>query len=378
MKLIKMKNMFPFAPFFGANESNNFKVNKKMKIPKMMKAARFYKVNEPLVIEEVPIPEIQDDEVLIQVKSLGLCGSDLHIVYEGKMKPVKLPMILGHEPSGIVAKVGKNVSDWQPGMKVAVYPIIYCGHCPNCISGHSEICFNLQVLGVHRDGGLAEYLAVPAKNLIHLPDNIPFQIGAIITDAVATPFHALIERAKLQPGESVAIFGVGGLGLHAVQIARTAGAGQIFAIDINDNQLEKAKKIGADITINPNNQFPVDVIRKYTGYGVNLAAEFIGNKETIYQAANSVVSGGRIVVSGVGYENITLQSIVKFVRKQLTFYGSFGLTKNTIQHLIQLIVNERINLETSITHQFPLSDVNQALNILYQKTDNPTRVVINI
>ncbi|RLL46869.1 hypothetical protein D8M04_06625 [Oceanobacillus piezotolerans] len=349
-----------------------------MKIPKEMKAARFYKVKEPLKIDTVPVPEIKEDEVLVEIKSVGLCGSDIHMVYEGDMVPVHHPIIIGHEPSGIIASKGKAVDNWEVGTRVSVYPVIYCGSCKNCIAGHSEICFNLQVLGVHRDGGLAEYLAIPAKNLLKLPDNIPYHIGSIVTDAVATPFHALIERAQLQIGESVAIYGVGGLGLHAVQIARMAGAKQIIAIDIQDKQLEKAKEVGADIVINPLYESPVEVIKKHTGHGVDVAAEFIGKKETVSKAANSLITGGRLVVSGVGYESVELMSIVRYVRKQLTFYGSFGHTKNTVQQLINLVSNKRLFLEESITHEFQLEEVNTALEYLYKKIDAPTRILINI
>lgn len=348
-----------------------------MSIPAKMKAARFFGVNEPLRIEEVPVPQIKEDEVLVQIKAVGLCGSDVHIVYEGVTRPAFHPIILGHEPSGIVAKTGGSVNGWDIGTRVAIYPIIYCGSCPRCITGHSEICSEQEVLGVHRDGGLAEYIAIPAKNLVKLPDNISFSIGAIITDAVATPFHALIDRAQLRSGESVAIFGSGGLGLHAVQIARMAGAKQIFVVDIQDNQLEKAKQLGADITINPRYESPIEVIRNRTnGYGVDVAAEFIGLQETISQAAKSVVPGGRVVVSGIGPEPIQLMTTTTFVRKQLSLLGSFGLTKQTVEQLAQLASNGRMNLQDSITHTFNIDDINTALHYLHHKIDNPTRIII--
>jgi alcohol dehydrogenase, propanol-preferring len=349
-----------------------------MTIPKTMKAARFYEVNCPLKIEEVSIPEIKEDEVLVRVKNVGLCGSDIHMVFEGTMRPPFYPIIIGHEPSGVVAKTGTNVTDWEIGARVSIYPIIYCGSCSNCVAGHSEICLKQQVLGVHRDGALAEYIAVPARNLIKLPDNVSFHIGSVVTDAVSTPFHALIERANLQSGESIAIYGIGGLGLHAVQIAKIAGAKKIFAVDVLDSQLEKAKALGADVLINPKNENPIEVIRKATGGGVDLSAEFIGLQETISQAADSVRMGGRIVVSGVGYDPLQLMSAFKFVRKQLTLFGSFGQTKNTIESLIQLVENDRLHLEESITHRFPLEEVNTALEYLHKKIDNPTRILITI
>ena len=349
-----------------------------MSIPKTMKAARFYEVNKPLMIEEIPVPEIAEDEVLIQIKTVGICGSDIHMVYDGNMRPVFSPITIGHEPSGVVVKTGANINDWELGSRVSVYPIIYCGSCSNCVAGHSEICYKLEIVGVHRDGGLAEYMVVPARNLVKLPENISFPIGAIITDAVATPHHSLIDRAQLKFGDSIAIFGVGGLGLHAVQIAKMAGAKQIFAIDVLDEQLDKAKQYGADITINSTFEDPVEVIKQKTGYGVDIAAEFIGKQETINQAANVAIIGGRIVLTGVGYDPIKIMSSVKFVRKQLSLYGSYGQTKNTIEQLVQLVSNKRLFLEDSITHQFSLEDVNTALEYLHKKIENPTRIVINL
>ncbi|OLO37939.1 hypothetical protein BTR23_13340 [Alkalihalophilus pseudofirmus] len=342
-----------------------------------MKAARFMAVNEPLRVEEVPVPEIKEDEVLVKMKAVGLCGSDIHIVYEGVTKTDFQPIILGHEPCGVIAQVGSNVQGWETGTRVSIFPIIYCGSCSNCIKGHSEICYNLQVLGVHLDGALAEYMAIPAKNLIKLPSNLPFTVGAIITDAVATPFHALIDRAQLRTGESVAIYGAGGLGLHAVQIARMAGAKQIFVVDIKDEQLERAKQLGADVTINSKYESPVEVIKKRTeGLGVDVAAEFIGLQETVKQAVASASIGGRIVVSGIGPEPIQLMSTEKFVRKQLSLHGSFGLTKRTVEQLADLAANGRMNLEDSITHTFSIDEVNTALHYLHHKIENPTRIVI--
>ena len=231
-----------------------------MKIPETMRAARFYEVNKPLVIETVSVPEIKEDDALIQVKAAGLCGSDIHLVFEGAPTAFK-PIILGHEAAGILAKIGRNVQDWKIGTHVSVYPIIYCGKCVNCASGNMEICLSRSVVGVSRDGELAEYLAVPAKNLVRLPENMPLTVGAIICDAVPTPFHALIDRLNLKPGESIAIYGTGGLGLHAVQIAKMAGAGRIFAIDPLAEQLNRAKKMGADMIINPKLETPSEAIR---------------------------------------------------------------------------------------------------------------------
>src|SRR5437868_284493 len=241
-----------------------------------MKATRFYAVNTPLRIENIPVPEIDADEVLVQVKAVGLCGSDVHIVYEGVTPTAFKPITLGHEPAGVVARVGSKVQGWTPGDRVSVLPLLFCGTCPRCLRGQSQVCEQRRVIGIQAEGALAEYLKVPAKNLVRLPDNVPFSVGAIITDAVATPFHALIDRAALKSGESIAIFGLGGLGLHAVQIAKLAGARSVIGVDVRPEQLERARQAGADVIIDARNGSPVTTVMEATGgRGVDVAAEFV-------------------------------------------------------------------------------------------------------
>jgi len=254
---------------------------------KLMKAARFYKPGEPLRIEEIPIPVIGPEDVLLDVKATGICGSDIHIL-EGVTPTGFSPITLGHEISGVVVEVGTNVRNWKTGDRVCVNCIVSCGSCYNCLRGRFSICTQRKLLGIHLDGGLAEYCKVPATNLIKLPENIPFEHGSIITDAVATPYHALIKRAKLELGQTVAIFGIGGLGYSAVQLARIAGASKVIAVGIIAQNLERALNIGADEVINSSNQDPVEVIKNMTnGEGVDVALECIGMQTTIEQAVKS-------------------------------------------------------------------------------------------
>ncbi|HLZ58405.1 MAG TPA: zinc-binding dehydrogenase [Ktedonosporobacter sp.] len=345
----------------------------------LMKAARFYELNAPLQIERISIPEIGDDEVLVQIKAVGLCGSDIHIIREGLTVPAFKPMTPGHEPAGVVARVGSKVEGWAPGTRVSVLPGIYCGACPQCLQGHGQLCEQRRIIGIQTDGALAEYLKAPAKNLVHLPDNVSFAVGAIMTDAVATPWHALIDRAALKSAETVAIFGVGGLGLHAIHIARIAGARQIIAVDVRDEQLTRAQQAGATTTINPRHGSPVEAIMDATaGRGVDVAAEFIGLHTTIAQAVDAVAWGGRVVVSGLGPEPITLGLPAELVRKEVSLMGSYAFTKQTIERLMDLVAAGKLALDGSITHTFPLDEVNHALDVLQKKIGNPTRIVITL
>jgi propanol-preferring alcohol dehydrogenase len=346
--------------------------------PTSMTAARFHEVNEPLQLEEISVPEIREDEVLVQVKAAGLCGSDIHIVFEGVTPTGFLPITLGHEPCGVVAATGKRVEDWEEGDRVSVTPVLFCSSCRNCITGYTNACLKRQMLGIHTDGALAEYMVAPAKNLIRLPENVPFTVGAIITDAVATPFYALAERAALRAGETVAVFGAGGLGLHAVQISRLLGA-RVIVVDPRQGQLERAAQMGADLTINPQETSPVEAILEATdGLGVDVAGEFVGLQETISQCVESVVRGGRVVVAGLGPDRINIVPPTIFVRDQISLLGSYAFTKRNIEQLVDLVADGRLDLEASITHTFPLNEVNTALEHLHEKIENPIRVAVTM
>jgi propanol-preferring alcohol dehydrogenase len=348
-------------------------------LPSKMKAARFYKVNEPLRVEEVPVPEVQEDEVLVQTRAVGLCGSDIHIVFEGVTPTAFTPITLGHEPSGEVAHTGTRVEGWEEGDRVTVDPVLFCGSCRNCITGHTEICLTRRLIGIQAEGALAEYVVVPAKNLVRLPENVPFTVGAIITDAIATPFHALVDRAVLKVGESVAIYGVGGLGLHAVQIARLLGAAKIFVVDPREEQLERAKRLGGDVTINPEENSPVEAILEATGgLGVDVAVELVGLEQTVAQAVESLARGGRAVVVGLGPDAIKTVPPTVFVRDQISLLGSYAFTKRNVEQLVDLAAAGRLDLEGSITHTFPLDEVNKGLEYLHEKIENPIRVAITL
>ena len=344
-----------------------------------IRAARFYKAGEPLKVEMVPLPELEAEEVLVDIKACGICGSDIHIAYEGVTPTAYTPITLGHEASGVIESVGSKVTDWKTGDRVTVNPFLTCGKCINCLSGNSQICLSRRVIGIHAEGGLAEFLKVPAKNLIRLPQPILFDQGAIIADAVATPFHAITKRGNLGGGEKVAILGCGGLGIRGVQIAKICGASLVIAIDTIDQTLEKAEKAGADEVINPLREKTVEKIKKLTdGMGVDLALEFVGLKQTIEEAIRCVRIGGRVVVVGLGPEIISLPPPTQFVRTELSLFGSYGSTSLDIQKVIDLVASGRINLSESITEKFPLEEVNKGLDHLYKKIGNPIRIVIMI
>lgn len=344
---------------------------------KKMKAALFYGHGIPLVVEEVEKPVPGVNEVLVDIKACGICGSDIHIVFEGITPTGFLPIILGHEPSGVIAEVGDNVSNLKPGDRVVISSCVICGQCDNCLDGRESICMKRKLLGIHLNGGLAEYMVAPANNVIKLPETITFEEGAIITDAVATPFHAITKRGKLQPGETVAIFGCGGLGIHAVQIAKICGASRIVAVDINEAVLERALKAGATDLVLSSKEDPVAKIKKITGNrGVDIVLECVGLQKTITQGIESLKTGGRLIVVGLSSENISLLPPIIFVRSEFSIIGSYAWERADIVKIIKLVENGCLDLSSSITGKFTLDEVNTALEQLYNKVDNPIRIVI--
>jgi len=214
-----------------------------------MLAARLIEPGEPLRIERVPVPEPSAQEVLVKVSACGLCGTDLHLAVDGDLPVMRTPITLGHEAAGIIATIGSDVAGLEKGNRVALFPSACCGACRFCLAGRESLCDVSQVYGMARDGALAEYVAVPARSVMMLPDAVPFDVGAIVTDGVATPFHALRSRGRLRAGETVGIFGCGGLGTHAVILARMMGAARIIAVDVNAAARDRALAAGADAFI---------------------------------------------------------------------------------------------------------------------------------
>ncbi|OGQ24550.1 MAG: hypothetical protein A2138_10675 [Deltaproteobacteria bacterium RBG_16_71_12] len=342
-------------------------------------AARLLRAGAPLALEELPVPAPQDGEVLVRVAACGLCGTDVHLAVEGSIAVERTPITLGHEAAGTVAGVGPGVVDVREGDRVAVFPAASCGACRHCRVGRESLCDSARVYGMARDGALAEYLAVPARSLLRLPDAMPFDVGAVVTDGVATPFHALRQRGRLVAGETVGIFGCGGLGSHAIQLARLMGAGCIVAIDTNARALERAKQLGADVAIDAGDP-DGDVVRAVRAAvgkgGLDLALELVGLPATVEAALRCLGKGGRAVVVGVGPGKPALPALQSFVGREQSVLGSFGMDRADIEDLYTLIAAGRLDLSRSITQRYPLAEANAALAHLASKRGGVVRVVV--
>jgi 2-desacetyl-2-hydroxyethyl bacteriochlorophyllide A dehydrogenase len=301
----------------------------------------------------------------------------VHIAVEGITPTGFTPITLGHEPAGEVAEVGEGVEGWSPGDRVAVLALRSCGGCEHCVRGAMQVCSSRRIAGIHVDGALAEFMVTPAATLVALPSEVSFDVGGIITDAVATPFHALADRAQLRAGETVAVFGVGGLGLHAVELARFMGAARVIAVDLRRAQLDRALAYGADTIVDASSEDPVAAVLAATsGRGVDVAAEFVGLQRTISQAVDVLATGGRAVVVGLGPDPIMGPPPTVFVRKEASIIASYASSRTTVERLVALTASGVLDLARSITHTFPLDQADEALRILHSKDGDPLRVVV--
>lgn len=335
-----------------------------------MKAAFFYGAGQPLKIEDVSTPEIGPEDALIKIAACGVCHTDLHYL-EGVPTFKKPPLILGHEASGIVTKVGEKVTNVKENDRVLIPPVLTCGSCYNCRIGRENLCRNIVMIGNSIDGAYAEYTKIPAKDLIKLPTEIPLEEASIISDAMSTPFHALKNRANLRPGDSVVIYGVGGVGLNAVQIATALGA-FVIAVDKVEEKLQHARKLGASETINVDVENPVKAVRRITGGGADVAVEAIGIPEVMRMAYNSVRWGGRVVIVGYSHKDLTI-SAARLMFREIEVYGSLGCRIVDFPPLIDMV--RRGKLKLLVSNKMPLDQINEALEML-KKGKIKTRAIV--
>jgi 2-desacetyl-2-hydroxyethyl bacteriochlorophyllide A dehydrogenase len=340
-----------------------------------MKAIRLIKPGQPLEMQEVPIPQIGPKDVLIQVKAAGVCHSDVH--YRAGVSPVHpLPLTLGHEVAGVVEQVGSGVTGLGSGDRVCLHYMITCGDCIYCSRGSEQFCTSGQMLGKNRDGGYAEYISVPARNAFPLPDEVPFEQGAIMMCSSATSFHAL-RKGRLEAGETVAVFGVGGLGMSAVQLARAFGALDVFAVDINVDKLKVAKGFGT-IPINAAEVDPVAEIKRLTeGRGVDVALELIGLPLTCRQAVESLAVFGRAVMVGLTDKTVEVNTYRELICREAELVGSADHLARELPTLIELARRGTLDLSGVVTDTVSLDAdaVNETMDRL-DRFGGDVRVVI--
>jgi len=300
-------------------------------------------------IQELPLPAPLDHEVIVKVKACGICGTDQHI-YHGQpgSAEVQFPIVLGHELSGEVVQVGKNVTQFTVGNRVSIDPNMYCGTCDYCRGNRVHLCDNLQAIGVTRNGGMGEYCAVPAANCYTLPDELSYEEGAMI-EPLGCVLHGF-NQIKVWPGASVLIIGGGYIGLMMLQVAKMYGTSPLIVSEPDVTKHELAIQLGATKAVSPE-----ELERRKDGFDVVI--ECVGRKESMTQAVKMAKKGGTVLLFGVSSPDtkIDVQPFDIF-SKELTIKGSF-INPHTHDLAISLVQQGKIQIKPLLSHQFTMDQL---------------------
>lgn len=320
------------------------------------------------------MPTVGRQDVLIRVKAAGICHSDAHY-RSGISRVDPLPLTLGHEVAGVVESVGPEVRGVKVGDRVCIHYMVTCGCCCYCDKGTEQFCTTGKMIGKYRDGGYAEFISVPERSVFKLPHEIPFEQGAIMMCSSSTSFHALA-KARLQAGESVAVFGIGGLGVSAIQLAKALGAGAVYAVDINPAKLKIAERFGA-IPVDAAATDPVKEIHSLTKGGVDVALEVIGLPLTMRQAVQSLGIMGRAALVGLTDKTFEVAPYQEVLNKEAEIVGVSDHLASEISQLLEFARTGKLKFDHGIikTIPFDVDAVNATLDRL-EKFSDDVRVVI--
>ncbi len=327
-----------------------------------MKAAVLHSFAEPLRIEDIPQPAPGAGEVLIKVVASGVCHSDLHLALGewDMLRPItKLPLVLGHEVTGVIEAVGEGVGDFKIGDRVGV-PWLHwsCGECEFCLLGRETLCSKQQVTGCTVDGGFAEFVKAKASHTAKLPDNLSFEQAAPLLCAGLTVYSAM-KKAEVRAGQKVAIFGVGGLGHLAIQLAKAKGA-EVVAVDVADDKLELARECGADVTINAASGQAHKEIKKATGGGAHVVMVTSGSRVAYETALRSIRKAGTLAIVGMAPEPVPL-STVAMVSGEFRIVGSAVGSREELREVLQLAAEGKVKCKIE---ERPFAQVDAVLNEL--------------
>ena len=345
-----------------------------------MKAAIFYGPGD-IRLEEISLPKISDQEVLVKVKAAGICGSDLHF-YGGTTESfAPAPgSILGHELSGEVVKVGDKIHDIEIGDRVGIEPLIGCGKCEFCLSGDYHLCRELKHIGIAFGGGFAEYTKAPRRNVFPLPANVSYEAAALL-DCYAVSVHA-IHRVPIQVVDTVAVLGSGTIGLTTMQVAKAAGARRVIVVGRRSESLKLAREAGADETINLTNADLIEEVGVLTNTrGVDITFECVGGTaSTLSQAISIARPGGKVCVIGLFTATPPLDLWAALTKElDVKFAMSYARWDNQVEFAIalDLMTSERLRPEPLITHRLPLEKITEGFNILLDKArTNAVKVIL--
>lgn len=347
-----------------------------------MKAGVLYGPRD-IRVGEVPTPTIRPDEVLVQSKAAGICGTDLHI-YLGEFEAqVAYPVIQGHELGGVVAEVGSEVRGFAVGDRVTADPVISCHQCRTCLTGHINACRSLKLLGIDLAGGYGQYLAAPASHLYRLPDSVPMTHSPMVE--MYALGHHILQRGQVQPGETVAILGAGKLGLSILDVlCHSASPGLTLVTDLQPFRLETARKLGADVAIDIRDEDPVERILELTdGVGVDCVIEAVGHYELpegqeapLAQAVRMIRSGGRVVTTGLG-EQVSPVHFKTLVLKEAKIIAS-RVTRGEFPRALQMMSRGLLHPELLITDVRPLDDITAAFAQVEAEEPETIKIVLEV
>ncbi len=311
-----------------------------------------------LSISERPIPRIRrPDDVLIQVEACGICGTDVHILETPPGHPATPGTILGHEFVGVVLEVGAEATGVEPGDRVAVAPNLRCGACAWCKRGLPNHCENFTTLGIFRDGGLAPFAVAPASACHRISPNLPREIAALV-EPVSCVENG-VEQARLLPGERVAIFGAGPVGLIFLSLLRAAGAGRVIVVEPSEIRREAAKRIGADICLDPGHgRVAEQVAEMLHGGGADVVVDAVGNQ--VAPAISSARKGGRVLLFGMNANATSEIRQFDITRNELTVFGTY-VGANTFPRAIQTLESGVVDLAPMVTDRVPLEGLPAAM-----------------
>src|ERR1700741_2559656 len=330
-----------------------------------MKGLRKTQVARGLQVERVPVPEVGHGDVLVRVKTASICGTDLHIYgwdrwSQGRIKP---PVTLGHEFCGVVERVGDEVTAVRAGDFVSAEMHVNCGHCRQCRIGEAHVCQNLKIIGIDQDGAFAEYVKIPGSNIIKLDPSIPEHYGAIL-DPLGNAVHTVL--AGPIAGMTVLVTGCGPIGLMSIAVAKACGSSTVFATETNEQRRAMAKKMGADVVLNPAAEDAVaKILAETNGTGVDALLEMSGNPTAIQQGFKALRAGGRASLLGIPTENVPLDLVNDVIFKGATVQGIYGRRMyETWVQMTALLKAGRLNLEPLFGERMDLENFENAFTLL--------------
>ena len=329
-----------------------------------MKAMVIERYSEQLQLRDLPDLEPGPQDVVVRVRSNGICATDLKMI-DGLVSTVTLPRILGHETAGEVTSLGHEVRGLSIGDHVTVYPTHGCGYCDACRTGFENHCLDAPRTGFEIDGGYSQYLVTRGRNAIKIDSNVPFEEASVLPDAVAAPYHGLVQQARVIGGETVVVVGVGGLGIHAVQIALIMGA-RVIAVDVTEDKLKAAEEFGAESVLAGGDDSPSSQVKALTdGKGADIVVECVGGEGVsgiLDDCIKCLKLGGRLVVLGYAYGQPLSVDSAELIYGQWSILGSRASTLQDVVEVVKLTESGR--LKPVVTQRFPLEKANEALDML--------------